>query len=83
MVTSTVTPPIQSKLADINGRKPLMNNGIVLFLCGSFLCGHVGGMATLVLFRALPGVGAVASPERGTFPAKEDIFPLTCHHSVN
>jgi EmrB/QacA subfamily drug resistance transporter len=60
MLTSTVTLPIHGKLADLYGRKPVMIAGIALFLCGSFLCGHADGMATLILFRALQGVGAGA-----------------------
>lgn len=60
MLTSTVTLPIHGKLADLYGRKPVMIAGIALFLCGSFLCGHADGMAALILFRALQGVGAGA-----------------------
>lgn len=60
MLASTVTLPIHGKLADLYGRKPVMMAGIALFLCGSFLCGHARGMDTLILFRALQGLGAGA-----------------------
>ncbi|HEX9204399.1 MAG TPA: MFS transporter, partial [Candidatus Deferrimicrobiaceae bacterium] len=60
MLASTVTLPIHGKLADLYGRKPVMIAGIALFLCGSFLCGHANGMDTLILFRALQGLGAGA-----------------------
>ena len=60
MLTATVTLPIYGKLADLYGRKPVMLAGIALFLCGSFLCGHAGSMYTLILFRAIQGLGAGA-----------------------
>lgn len=60
MLTATVTMPIYGKLADLYGRKPVMFAGIALFLSGSFLCGHAGGMTSLILFRAIQGLGAGA-----------------------
>src|SRR5512139_4295113 len=60
MLASTVTLPIHGKLADLYGRKPVMFVGIALFLCGSFLCGQARGMDTLILFRAIQGLGAGA-----------------------
>jgi len=60
MLTATVTLPIYGKLADLYGRKPVMLVGIALFLVGSFLCGHADGMTTLILFRAIQGLGAGA-----------------------
>src|SRR5512145_186511 len=60
MLTATVTLPVYGKLADLYGRKPVMLAGIALFLGGSFLCGHAGRMNTLILFRAIQGLGAGA-----------------------
>ncbi|HEY6096445.1 MAG TPA: MFS transporter, partial [Candidatus Deferrimicrobium sp.] len=60
MLTATVTLPIYGKLADLYGRKPVMLVGLALFLGGSFLCGHAGSMNTLILFRAIQGLGAGA-----------------------
>jgi EmrB/QacA subfamily drug resistance transporter len=60
MLTATVTLPIYGKLADLYGRKPVMLAGIALFVGGSFLCGHAGSMNTLILFRAIQGLGAGA-----------------------
>ena len=60
MLTATVTLPVYGKLADLYGRKPVMLAGIALFLGGSFLCGHAGSMNTLILFRAIQGLGAGA-----------------------
>jgi EmrB/QacA subfamily drug resistance transporter len=60
MLTATVTLPIYGKLADLFGRKPVMLVGIAIFLGGSFLCGHADSMNTLILFRAIQGLGAGA-----------------------
>ncbi len=60
MLAATVTLPIYGKLADLYGRKPVMLVGIALFLTGSFLCGHARSMNTLILFRAIQGLGAGA-----------------------
>ncbi len=60
MLTMTVTLPIHGKLADLYGRKPVMQAGLALFLAGSFLCGRAGTMTELILFRALQGLGAGA-----------------------
>jgi len=60
MLTATVTLPIYGKLADLHGRKPVMLIGIGLFLGGSFLCGHARSMESLILFRAVQGLGAGA-----------------------
>ncbi|NJD61327.1 MAG: MFS transporter, partial [Deltaproteobacteria bacterium] len=60
MLTTTVTLPIHGKLADLYGRKPVMIAGIAVFLTGSFLCGHAGGMNELILYRAIQGIGAGA-----------------------
>ncbi|MFA6147059.1 MAG: MDR family MFS transporter [bacterium] len=60
MLTATVTLPIYGKLADLYGRKPVMLAGLALFLGGSFLCGRASGMSTLILFRAIQGLGAGA-----------------------
>src|SRR5512142_2777263 len=60
MLATTVMLPIFGKIADLYGRKPATLAGIALFLGGSFLCGHSGGMTELILFRAVQGLGAGA-----------------------
>src|SRR5690606_26030867 len=60
MLAATVTMPIYGKLADLYGRKPVMLIGIALFLSGCFLCGRAGSMRSLILFRAVQGLGAGA-----------------------
>ncbi|MGZ4309187.1 MAG: MDR family MFS transporter [Gaiellaceae bacterium] len=58
MLGSTVTVPLYGKLGDAHGRKPLFIVAITIFLIGSALCGLAQNMVELVVFRAIPGVGA-------------------------
>ncbi|WP_433499097.1 MDR family MFS transporter [Sphaerimonospora sp. CA-214678] len=60
LLTQAVTVPIYGKLADVFGRKPVMFFGIAVFLLGSMLCGIAWSMPTLILFRAIQGIGAGA-----------------------
>lgn len=70
MLTSTVTVPIYGKLGDLYSRKPILIAGVAIFLFGSALCGLSGefgdlpliggGMAQLVVFRAIQGIGGGA-----------------------
>ncbi|HYZ42402.1 MAG TPA: MDR family MFS transporter [Stellaceae bacterium] len=60
LLAQTVTIPINGRLADLYGRKPVFFAGTSLFLLGSLLCGFAWGMVPLILFRALEGVGAGA-----------------------
>jgi EmrB/QacA subfamily drug resistance transporter len=58
MLTQAVTIPIYGRLADQYGRRRVFTAGTALFLIGSALCGWASGMVSLILFRALQGVGA-------------------------
>src|SRR5207248_1990689 len=60
LLTSTVTMPLYSKLADVFGRRRIFLFGMALFLLGSVLCGLAQGMTQLIVFRALQGLGAGA-----------------------
>ncbi|WAL63928.1 MDR family MFS transporter [Amycolatopsis cynarae] len=60
LLTQAVTVPLYGKFADSFGRKPLMVFGIVVFLIGSVLCGAAWSMPTLILARAVQGIGAGA-----------------------
>jgi MFS family permease len=51
---------IYGKLADIHGRRPVLMIGITLFLIGSLLCGFAWSLPSLIVFRALQGIGAGA-----------------------
>jgi len=58
MLATTVSTPLYGKLGDLFGRKRLFQVAITVFTVGSALCGMAGSMATLILFRALQGLGA-------------------------
>ncbi len=60
LLATAVSVPIFSKLADSVGRKPMLLIGIGLFLVGSILCGAAPTMTTLIVFRAVQGLGAGA-----------------------
>lgn len=60
LLAQAVTVPIYAKLADTIGRKPVMLVGIGLFLLGSILCGVAWDMTSLIVFRAVQGLGAGA-----------------------
>ncbi|GGK89919.1 MFS transporter [Sphaerisporangium melleum] len=64
---TTVSTPIWGKIGDLYGRKNIFLWSIAIFMVGSALCGMAGsamfggtadGMAELIGFRALQGLGA-------------------------
>ncbi|MDT7572063.1 MAG: hypothetical protein QOE05_2237 [Actinomycetota bacterium] len=60
LLTQAVTVPLYGKYADVVGRKPVMFFGIAVFLLGSVLCGAAWSMPTLIVARAIQGIGAGA-----------------------
>lgn len=60
LLASAVTVPMYAKLADTIGRKPLILWGIGVFLLASILCGLAWDMPSLIVFRAVQGIGAGA-----------------------
>ncbi|MGH8889482.1 MAG: MDR family MFS transporter [Acidothermaceae bacterium] len=58
LLAQTVTIPIYGKFADLYGRKPILITGVVVFLIGSALSAAAWNMVSLILFRALQGLGA-------------------------
>lgn len=66
LLTSTTTMPIYGKLADLYGRKRIYALGAGFFLVGSALCGLARSMETLILFRAIQGLGAGAVQPLGS-----------------
>src|SRR5437773_19626 len=58
LLAATVSTPIVRKLGAIDGRKPLFQAAILIFLAGSMLAGLSQTMDQLIGFRALQGVGA-------------------------
>jgi EmrB/QacA subfamily drug resistance transporter len=75
MMSATVTVPIYGKLADLYGRKPVLQMGIGLFLAGSLLAAVSRTMPQLILFRALQGLGAGAIQPMG-LTITGDIFKI-------
>lgn len=74
MLTSAVTVPIYGKLSDIYGRRGFYLAGIVVFLGGSVLCGLSRGMAQLIFFRGLQGIGGGAIMVQ-SIAVVGDLFP--------
>ena len=75
LLTSTTTVSLWGRLADLYGRKPVLLVGLALFVGSSMLCGLAGDMLSLVLFRALQGVGAGCVLPI-TLTLVGDLFPL-------
>ncbi|WFN90989.1 MDR family MFS transporter [Arcanobacterium wilhelmae] len=60
LLTQAVTVPVYGKLADMHGRKPILVFGIVVFLLSSVSAGFATSMTSLIISRAIQGVGAGA-----------------------
>jgi EmrB/QacA subfamily drug resistance transporter len=58
MLTSTTSVPLYGKLSDLYGRRRLYILAMGLFLAGSVLAGMSTSMTTLIIARALQGLGA-------------------------
>lgn len=58
LLAQTITIPIYGKLSDLYGRKKILVFGVLVFLLGSLACAMSWNMNTLILFRAIQGLGA-------------------------
>ncbi len=58
LLAQTVTIPLYGKFADLFGRKSILVFGIIVFLLGSFVCAAAWNMSSLIVFRAIQGIGA-------------------------
>src|SRR5690349_17440307 len=58
LLAQAVLVPIYGRLSDLFGRKPMLLFGIGVFLLGSVLCGVAWSMVSLIVFRAVQGIGA-------------------------
>lgn len=83
LLSSTAVTPLYGKLADIHGRRIMLLTGIGTFIVGSIACALSPNMLTLILARALQGLGGgglislaqtiigdvIAPKERGRYQA--------------
>jgi EmrB/QacA subfamily drug resistance transporter len=60
VLAQAISIPVYGKVADLVGRKPVLLVGIAVFLVGSLLCGIGWSMGSLIVFRAIQGIGAGA-----------------------
>ncbi|HET7465353.1 MAG TPA: MDR family MFS transporter [Candidatus Dormibacteraeota bacterium] len=75
LITATTTVPVWGRLADRYGRRLVLLLGIAIFVVASMLCAASPGMAALIAFRTLQGVGA-GCIQPVVFTLVGDIFPL-------
>ena len=57
LLGQAITTPIYGRLADLFGRRVVYLGSTSLFLLGSLLCGFAWSMPSLILFRAIQGLG--------------------------
>ncbi|KAI9592674.1 major facilitator superfamily domain-containing protein [Syncephalis fuscata] len=57
LLTSTVCQPLYGRFSDIFGRRIMILLAIVLFVLGSLGCGLAWSMTSLIIFRAISGIG--------------------------
>ena len=57
LLGQAITTPIYGRLADMYGRRAVYLGSTALFLLGSLLCGFAWSMPSLILFRAIQGLG--------------------------
>ena len=74
LVASTMMVPVWGKLSDLLGRRVVLVAGILVFLTGSFLCGVCRSTLTLILCRAVQGLGSAAL-FTGSLAVVADLFP--------
>jgi MFS family permease len=57
LLTGTAATPVFGKLSDIYGRRRLLQPAIILFVAASIGCALAQNLATMLLFRAIQGIG--------------------------
>ena len=57
LLTQAVMTPLYGRLADSYGRRAVYLGSTALFLAGSLLCGFAWSMVSLIVFRAIQGIG--------------------------
>lgn len=56
-LTATAVTPLYGKLSDIHGRRPILLTAIGIFVLGSIVCALAPDLMTLVIGRAVQGIG--------------------------
>ncbi|CAG8558683.1 2403_t:CDS:2, partial [Dentiscutata heterogama] len=70
LLTSTSFSPIYGKLSDIFGRKTTFLFSIFIFELGSLLCGVANNMVSMIIYRAIAGIGGggiIGAKDRGKY----------------
>src|SRR6476646_2378646 len=57
MLAETISTVLAGKVGDLFGRKRILKLSVLIFIVGSFFCGLANDMTTLIIFRAVQGVG--------------------------
>ena len=57
LVANTIAAPVYGRLADIYGRRTLMQVALLTYMAGSIGCASAPSMTVLTLFRCLQGLG--------------------------
>lgn len=60
LLAMAITAPLYGRLSDVYGRKPLIMLGAIIFTIGSALSGVAWDMISLIIFRAIQGIGGAA-----------------------
>ena len=60
LLTSTASVPIWGRLSDLFGRRRMYLTGVAIFLAGSMLSGAATSMTSLIVARAIQGLGTGA-----------------------
>ncbi len=57
MLAETISTVLAGKFGDLFGRKRVFQISVLIFIVGSFFCGFADDMTTLIIFRAIQGIG--------------------------
>src|ERR1700712_1272015 len=57
MLAETISTVLAGKFGDLFGRKRIFQLSVLIFIVGSFFCGLAENMNTLIIFRAVQGIG--------------------------
>lgn len=75
LLTNAIATPLYGKLSDTIGRKKVLIFGLTVFIIGSAMSGLSESMMTLIIWRAVQGIGAGAIMPV-TFTIIADIYPF-------